>query len=116
MLWGALILIIIIAVVLIAKKIDDNVKAERREREEKQRPIDEFVAVLPSLSMDVLLNQRKQVQEIYDKLYDSKMRGGLQTKEIWINPGSADLFSSLDVETSRTVLKILDDEIQKRQC
>ena len=113
--WLIIVLIIVAVIVVIAKKSADNAKAEQIKREERQRPINEFVAVLPNLSMDVLLNQRKQVQEIYNKLYDCKMRGAIQTKEVWINPGSADLLSSLDIETSRTVLKILNDEIKKRE-
>lgn len=107
-----IILIIVVAIIVIAKK-SANAKAERLEREKaRQKPINEFVAVLPDLSMEVLLNQRKEVQKIYKTLW--RDRETIHTKEVWLNPGNPDLFDSLDLEQSRTVLKIIDDEIKKR--
>lgn len=108
-----IILIIVVAIIVIAKK-SANAKAERLEREKaRQKPINEFVAVLPDLSMEVLLNQRKEVLKIYNTL--DRDYGTMHTKEVWINPGNPDLFDSLDLEQSRTVLKIIDDEIKKRR-
>lgn len=110
--WFIIILIVVVAIVIIAKK-SANAKAERLEREEaRQKHINDFVAVLPDLPLEVLLNQRKRVQEIYNTLWQDK--GTIHTKEPWLNPGNPDLFDSLDLYQSRTVLKILDDEIKKR--
>ena len=65
---------------------------------------------------NVLISQRDDVQQAYNELYDCKQRGSMKTKEIlpFFRVGD-DCGCSMDLKTCDIVLKILNDEIQRRQ-
>lgn len=115
----AVIVFVLCIVIAIIKGLGNHQKnAERIEKEQKenQKMINQIISDSKNFPTNVLISQRDDVQQAYNGLYDCKQRGSMKTKEIlpFFRVGD-DCGCSMDLETCDTVLKILNDEIQKRR-
>jgi len=115
-----MIVIVVVCIVIgIIKGVQQSQEAAermQREEEERQRMINQIISDSKKFSTNLLLSQRRDVQQAYNELYACKQRGSMKTKEILPLFRVGDDFGcSMDLKTCHTVLQILDDEIKRRQ-
>lgn len=115
----AIIIFVVFIVIAIIKGVDShqkNIEKIQKEQNEKQKLINQVILDSKRFPTEMLISQRDDMLQAYNILYDCKQRGSTQTKELlpFFRVGD-DLGCSVDLKTSHTILKILNDEIQRRQ-
>jgi hypothetical protein len=97
--------------------IDSQRKHEREEKEKKdnEKLINTIISEAKTFPINVVISQRDSVREAYNELLECKRTGSHKIKTFVLIRVGDKLGCGMDLNTCRTVLHLLNEEIARRK-